>query len=78
MGMDSHMTLKVHFLFSHINFFIANLVAASYEESERLHQNIQAIEVRYQNFWNEGMICDYRWMLYRDDQRHSNKGKLYS
>ena len=76
--MGCHMSLKVHFLHSHLDFFPANLGAVSDEQGEQFHQDIQAIEARYQGFWYEGMMGDYCWMLYRDDQSHSYKHNSYS
>ena len=57
--MGCRMSLKIHFLHSHLDFFPANLGAVSDEQDERFHQDIQAMEVRYQGFWNEGMMADY-------------------
>ena len=76
--MGCQMSLKIHFLHSHLDFFPANLGAVSDEQGVRFHQNIQAMEARYQGFWNEGMMADYCWMLYRDDPTHSHKRKSYS
>ena len=67
------MSLKVHFLHSHLDFFPANLGAVSDEQGEQFHQDIQAMEACYQGFWNEEMMDDYCWMLYHDDQSHSYK-----
>ena len=61
------MSLKMHCLNSHFNFFPENLGAVNDEQGERFHQDIKAMEVRYQGFWNEGMMGDQCWMLYRDD-----------
>ena len=74
----SHMPRKAHFLHSHLDFFPANLGAVSDEQGERFYQDIQAMEACYQGFWNEGMMGDYCWMLYRDDQSHSYKQNSYS
>lgn len=65
--MECRMSLKIHFLHSHLDFFPENLGAVSDEQGERFHQDIQGMEQRYQGFWNEGMMSDYCWMLYRDD-----------
>ena len=76
--MGCRMSLKMHFLHSHLNFFPVNLGAVSDEQGERFHQDIQAMEARYQGFWNEGMMGDYCWMLYRDDPSHVYKRKSYA
>ena len=48
--MGCRMSLKMHFLHSHLDFFPENLGAVSDEQSERFHQDIQAIEERYKGF----------------------------
>lgn len=60
------MSLKIHFLRAHLDFFPRNLGAVSDEQGETFHQDIQKMEKRYQGFWSERMLADYRWMLYRD------------
>ena len=75
--MECRLSLKMHFLHSHLEFFPENLGAVSDEQGERFHQDIQAMEERYKGGWNEGMISDYCWMLYRDDPTHTYKRKLY-
>ena len=76
--MGCRMSLKIHFLHSHLDFFPANLGAVSDEQGKKFHQDIQAMEARYQGFLNEWMMADYCWMLYRDDPTHSHKRKSYS
>lgn len=76
--MGCRMSLKMHFLHSHLDFFPENLGAVSDEQGERFHQDIKAMETRYQGFWNEGMMADYCWMLYRDNPAHVYKRKSYS
>ena len=71
-------SLKMYFFHSHLDFFQTNLGAVSDQQGERFHQDIQAMEARYQGFLNKGMMADYCWMLYRDDPTHSHKRKSYS
>ena len=72
------MSLKIHFLHSHLDFFPPNLGAVSDEQGERFHQDIQLMEKRYQGFWSESMLADYCWMLYRDipEKAYSRKSSL--
>jgi hypothetical protein len=72
------MSLKIHFLHSHLDFFPPNLGAVSDEQGERFHQDIQLMEKRYQGFWSESMLADYCWMLYRDipEKVYSRKSSL--
>ena len=69
------MSLKIHFLHSHLDFFPENMGSVSDEQGERFHQDIKCMEQRYQGFWNEGMLADFCWMLYRDlpDKVYSRK-----
>ena len=48
--MGCHMSVKMHFLHSHLEFFPENLGAVSDEQGERFHQDIQAMEERYKEF----------------------------
>jgi hypothetical protein len=43
-----NMSLKMHFLDSHLDFFSQNLGNVSDEYSERFHQDISMMETRYQ------------------------------
>ena len=76
--MGCRLSLKMHFLHSHLDFFPENLGAVSDEQGERFHQDIQSMEARYQGFWNEGMMGDYCWMLYRDEPNQLYKRKSYT
>lgn len=62
-----NMSLKIHFLHSHLEFFPENLGMVSDEQGERFHQDIQLMERRYQGSWNASMMADYCWMLYREN-----------
>jgi hypothetical protein len=52
------MSLKIHFLNSHLDFFPENLGAESEEQGERFHQDIKEMERRYQDRGNVNMIGD--------------------
>lgn len=75
-----NMSIKVHFLHSHLDYFPANLGDVSEEQGERFHQDIKEMERRYQGRWNVNMIADYCWMLKRDDPQrvHSRKSNKRS
>ena len=47
-AMGCNMSLKIHFLESHLDFFPENLGKVSDEHGERFHQDITAMEKRYQ------------------------------
>ncbi|GBL86818.1 hypothetical protein AVEN_96050-1 [Araneus ventricosus] len=69
------MSLNVHFLDSHLDYFPENLGALSKEQCERFHQDIKEMERRYQGKWNVSMIADYCWMLQRYDPYKVHKRK---
>ncbi|UYV77336.1 hypothetical protein LAZ67_15000546 [Cordylochernes scorpioides] len=60
------MSLKIHFLHSHLDFFPDNLGTVSDEHGERFHQYISSMEKRYQGKWSPGMLADYCWTLKKD------------
>ena len=44
---ESNMSLKMHFLFSHLNFFPLNCGGVSDEHGKRFHQDISVMERMY-------------------------------
>ncbi|GBN17364.1 hypothetical protein AVEN_149643-1 [Araneus ventricosus] len=69
------MSLKVHFLDSHLDYFPENLGAVSEESGERFHQDIKEMKRRYQGKWNVSMIAEYCWMLQRYNLCKAHKRK---
>ena len=71
------MSIKVHFLHSHLDRFPHNLGDLSEKQGERFHQDMKVMEERYQGRWDRHMMADYCWSIQRDcpDDRH--KRKLY-
>ena len=63
-----NMSLKIHLLDSHLNFFPTCLGEVSDEHEERFHQEIAIIMKHhcYQGRWSTAMLADYCWMLQRD------------
>ena len=61
-----NMSLKVHFLHSHLSFFPENLGDVSDEHGERFHQDIAAMENRYKGKWSPVLLADFCWNLRRD------------
>lgn len=64
------MSLKIHMLHSHVDFFPENLGDESDEHGERFHQQLKTMERRYQGLWNETMMGDYCWGLIREAKGH--------
>lgn len=69
------MSLKLHFLHSHLDFFPANLGDMSDEQGERFHQDILCMEKRYQGRWDPSMMGDFCWFLQRDKRNCAYKRK---
>jgi len=53
------MSIKIHFLFSHMENFPEDLGAMSDEQGESFHQDMRQMEERYQRRWDEVMMADY-------------------
>ena len=60
------MSVKIHYLHSHISDFSDNIGDVSEEQGERFHQDIKVMEQRYQGRWDSNMMADYCWNLMRD------------
>ncbi|QQP52525.1 Uncharacterized protein FKW44_004703, partial [Caligus rogercresseyi] len=73
------MSIKMHFLFSHMEKFPENLGAMSDEQGERFHQDMRQIEERYQGRWDAVMMADYCWSLKRDNTAaaHTRESKKH-
>lgn len=71
------MSIKMHFLFSHMERFPENLGAVSDEQGERFHQDMRQMEERYQGRWDAVMLADYCWSLKRDNPAaaHTRKSR---
>ena len=68
------MSIKVHFLHSHLDRFPENLGALSDEQGEKFHQDVKEMEERYQGRWDAVMLADYCWSIKRDSvAAHSRK-----
>lgn len=73
--MGCKMSLKIHFLDSHLDFFPENLGAVSDEHGEHFHQQISVMEKRYHGKWSSNMLADYCWSKNRDvpDAKYTRK-----
>jgi hypothetical protein len=54
-----NMSLKLHFVASHLDYFPPNLGAVSEEQVERFHQDVKVVEQGYPGLWNVNMMTDY-------------------
>jgi hypothetical protein len=72
-----NMSIKVHYLHSHLDRFPENLGDLSEEQGERFHQDIRTMEERYQGRWDTHMMADYCWSLQRDHPSKPYARKSY-
>ena len=54
-----NMSLKVHFLDSHLDFFPVNIGAVSDEHGDLSHQDMSNMEKQYQGKWSPIMLADH-------------------
>lgn len=76
-ALGARMSIKLHFLSSHLDYFPDNCGDYSEEQGERFHQDIRVMEERYQGRWDVNMLADYCWSLKRDSPNasHARKAK---
>ena len=72
-----NMSLKMHMLHSHLDFFPNNCGVVSDEHGERFDQEIATMEKRYQGKWSTSMLADYCWTLARNapEQLHKRQAR---
>lgn len=67
-AMNIHISLKIHFLNSHMDFFPENMGACSDEHGERFHQEIKEIEKAYKKQSKpQKMLGTYCWTITRHE-----------
>lgn len=59
-----HMSLKIHFLHYHLDFFMFQSATESDEHGERFHQDIMHMEHRYRGKSLASMLADFCWSTY--------------
>lgn len=64
----ANLSLKMHFLMSHKEFFPDNCGAYSDEHGERFHQDISNMEERFNGRYIPNMLGEYCWMLIRTEK----------
>ncbi|GBL65643.1 hypothetical protein AVEN_9036-1, partial [Araneus ventricosus] len=57
--MGCNMSLKIHFLRSHLEFYPENLGSVGDKHGEQFHQAISNMGARYRGKWNPRMLVDY-------------------
>ena len=76
-NLGCNMSVKMHYLFSHMDLFPENLGSVSDEQGKRFHQDLKEMETRYQGRWDAVMMADYCWNLKRHHPaaEHSRSSK---
>ena len=70
------MSLKLHMMRSHMDFFKSNMGDYSKEHGERFHQDVMEFEKHYQGQYNKHMMGDYVWGLVWETQTlHQRKSR---
>ncbi|GFV38224.1 uncharacterized protein TNCV_4792101 [Trichonephila clavipes] len=72
-----NISIKIHFLHSHLDRFPQNLGDFSEEQGERFHQDLWTMEERYHGRWDSHMMADYCWSLQRDLPKVFHSRKSY-
>jgi hypothetical protein len=60
------MSLKMHFLQSHLDLFLVNCGTVSDEYIEHFQQDMSVMEGRYKGKWSAAILADYCWMVKKD------------
>ena len=64
--LGARMSVKMHFLCSHLDYFPDNCGDYNEEQGERSNQSLRQMEERCQGYWEVNMLADYCWCLKRD------------
>ena len=73
------MSIKLHFLHSHLPNFAENLGEINDGQGERFHHDLKVMEEQYLSRWDVNMLADYCWSIKRDCPQivHSRKSYKY-
>ena len=74
--LGARMSVKMHFLRSHLDYFPQNCGDLSEKQGERFHQDIRVMEERYQGRWDVSFLADYCLCLKRDVVATQHRRKL--
>lgn len=70
-----NMSLKVHFLANHLDFFPENMGYFSDQHGERFHQDIAYMEQHFKGKNATHLLGNYCWTLVRDKPEEAHKRK---
>lgn len=65
---DVHMSLKIHMLHAHFEFYEQQLSTETDEVGERFHQTIMVFEERYSGKRFDSMLADFCWKIASDQE----------
>ena len=71
--LGARMSVKMHFLRSHLDYFPENCGDFREERSERFNQDLRGMDERYQGGWDVKFLADYCWCLKMDVQSAQHK-----
>jgi hypothetical protein len=71
--LSCRMSVKLHCLHLHLEFFRPNLGDVREEHGECFHQDVAAIKKRYQGQWDAAMMGNYIWGFVCADQGYLPK-----
>ena len=76
-ALDGRISIKLHYVFSHLDYFPENFGDVSKKQGEGFHQDIRTMEERYQGRWDSHMMTDYCCKLIHDCAEQSHSWKSY-
>jgi hypothetical protein len=74
--MACNISLKVHFLDTHLRLLPESLGGVSDTHREQFHQDISTMEKWYQGKWCPSLLADYSWTLRRNIPQAKYSWKL--
>jgi hypothetical protein len=71
------MSIKLHFLNAHVDYFPGNVGQMSEEQGERFHQELKDFEKRYHGKISSSILADYCWNLVRESDSPINPARFF-
>ena len=75
--LECNMSIKLHFLNSHLDQFPDDQGVVSDEQGERFHQDLKIMEERDQGRWDKSMMADFCWSIKQNHPDEVYKRKSY-
>ena len=74
-ALGTRMSIKLHYVLSHLDYFRENLGDVSEEQGKRFYQDIWTMKERYRDCWDSHMMSNYCWTLIRDCTEQSHRAE---